>query len=247
MSATQIAVVLAAVALGFFAKGVTGIGGPLLAIPVLAAFEGVEYAVAVIAIPTFVANAWLLWRHRSSASTVRRYLGPLLIAGLIAIPLGVWLLVSVSDQAITLLLALFIIGYIIWFLAKPQLKLSEGAARRAAAPTGFVAGAMQGATGISGPILVTFFHSLGLKRSSFIAAVTIPFLILGGAQIISLVALDAYDGERVVAAAIAVIPAMAVLSPAARLGERIQHQTFQYLVLALLAATAIRLLWSVFT
>jgi len=247
MSATQIAVVLAAVALGFFAKGVTGIGGPLLAIPVLAAFEGVEYAVAVIAIPTLVANVWLLWRHRSSTSTVRRYLRPLLIAGVIAIPFGVWILVSVSDRAITLVLALVIIGYIIWFLANPQLKLSVRTAQRVAAPTGFVAGAMQGATGISGPILVTFFHSLGLKRSSFIAAVTIPFLILGAAQITSLVVLGAYDSERVAAAAIAVIPAVAVLTPAARLGERIQHQTFQYVVLALLAATAIRLLWSVFT
>ncbi len=50
MEAGEILLVLAAVALGFFAKGVTGLGGPMLAIPVLASFMGVEYAVAVIAI-----------------------------------------------------------------------------------------------------------------------------------------------------------------------------------------------------
>ena len=56
MDAGEILLVLAAVAFGFFAKGVTGLGGPPLAIPVLATFMGVEYAVAVIAIPAALAN-----------------------------------------------------------------------------------------------------------------------------------------------------------------------------------------------
>lgn len=50
----EIAVVLLAVGIGFFAKGLTGIGGPLIAIPVLASFQGVEFAVLG------VAALWLL-------------------------------------------------------------------------------------------------------------------------------------------------------------------------------------------
>ena len=60
---------VAAVAIGFFAKGVTGLGGPLLAIPVLAGFTGVEYAVVVIAIPTFLANCWHFGSSRVPAET----------------------------------------------------------------------------------------------------------------------------------------------------------------------------------
>ena len=246
MDAGQIALVLLAVAIGFFAKGVTGIGGPMFAIPVLAAFTSVEYAVAVIAIPTLVANGWLLWDNRGGTSTVRRYLVPFLIAGSVGILIGVWILVSVDDRVISLVLALAVIGYIIWYLVNPQVKLGEQTAQRLAPPMGFLAGGLHGATGISAPIVGTFFHSLGLMRTSFIIAVTVPFFVLGAVQIASLAFLGAYDSERLVAGAIAIIPALVVLPPAARVGEKVSHQTFQYLVLAVLGAAAVRLLWSVF-
>ncbi|MFB3098615.1 MAG: sulfite exporter TauE/SafE family protein, partial [Acidimicrobiia bacterium] len=114
MDVGQIALVLFAVGLGFFAKGITGIGGPMFAIPVLAAFAGVEFAVAVIAIPTLAANVWLLWQNRGASSTVRRFLIPLLITGTVGILIGVWILVSIDDRALSLILALAVIGYIIW-------------------------------------------------------------------------------------------------------------------------------------
>jgi uncharacterized protein len=242
----QFAIVLAAVAVGFFAKGMTGIGGPMFAIPVLAAFQGVEFAVAVIAIPTLVANAWLLWNSRGGTSTVRRYLVPFLIAGAVGILLGVWVLVNVDERVVSLILALTVIGYIIWYLANPQFKLADETAKRLAPPAGFLAGGLHGATGISAPIVGTFFHTLGLMRPSYIIAVTVPFFVLGSIQILSLAALGAYDSERLIAGVIAVIPAMAVLPIAARIGDRVSHQTFQYLVLVVLGLAALRLLWSVF-
>jgi len=246
MDTGQIAIVLVAVALGFFAKGVTGIGGPMFAIPVLASFMGVEYAVAVIAIPTLVANAWLLWTNRGARSTVRRYLVPFLIAGTVGIVAGVWILVSVDDRAVSLVLALAVIGYIIWYLVNPQFELSDTTAQRLAPPTGFIAGGLHGATGISAPVVGTYFHSLGLLRTSFIIAVTVPFFVLGAAQIASLAYLGAYSAERLIAGAIAIVPAVGVLPLGQRVGERVSQRTFQYLVLAVLFAAALRLLWSVF-
>lgn len=246
MDAAQIAIVFAAVAVGFFAKGVTGIGGPLVAIPVLAAFHGVEFAVAVIAIPTLVANIWLLWTSRGGTSTVGRYLVPFLIAGGIGILFGVWVLVSVNDRVISLLLAVTVIGYIAWFLTNPQFKLPEATAKRLTGPVGLVAGGVHGATGISSPVVATFFHSMGLDRPAFIIAVTIPFLVLGMVQIATLAVVGAYDAERIVAGAVACIPALAMLPVGVRLGRNVSQQTFQYLVLAVLGVAALRLLWLVF-
>ena len=242
----QIAVVLLAVSIGFFVTGIPGIGGPMFAIPVLASFAGVEFAVAVIAIPTLVANAWLLWQNRTASSTVRRYLIPMLIAGTVGILIGVWILVSVDDRVLSLILALTVIGYIVWYLATPQFQLGERAAQRLSAPVGFFAGGLHGATGISAPVVATYFHSLNLPRTAFIIAVTVPFAVLGAVQIVSLAAVGAYDAERLAAAAIAVIPVVVVLPLGTRVGERVSHRTFQVLVLAVLAAAALRLLWSVF-
>ena len=57
METNELILVLVAVSVAFLVKGAVGIGGPTLAIPVLATFMGVEYAVAVIAIPTVLSNA----------------------------------------------------------------------------------------------------------------------------------------------------------------------------------------------
>lgn len=246
MDAGQIAIVVAAVVVGFFAKGVTGIGGPLVAIPVLAAFQGVEFAVAVIAIPTLIANIWLLWNSRGGTSTVRKYLLPFLPAGAVGIVFGVWVLVSVDERVVSLLLALTVIGYIAWFLTNPQFKLPDDTAMRLTAPVGLVAGGVHGATGISSPVVATFFHSMGLERTAFIIAVTVPFLVLGMVQIATLAVVGAYDADRLLAGAVAVIPAMAALPIGVRLGRGVSQRTFQYLVLVVLGVAAVRLLWLVF-
>ncbi len=242
----ELALVLLAVGVAFFVKGLTGIGGPLFAVPVLAPSMGVESAVAVITIPTLVANIWLLWQHHAAAGSVRRYLAPLLIAGTIGIVLGVFLLVSIDDRWLSLAVALIDIVYIIWYLSNPSFQLAERAAQRLSAPVGFVTGILQGATGISAPVLATYLHSLKLPRTSFIIAVTIPFTVLGAVQIASLAAVGAYDNDLLLAGAIAIIPAMLALPLGSRVGEQVSQQTFQILVLVLLGATAARLLWSVF-
>ncbi len=247
MDTGQIALVLVAVAIGFFAKGLTGIGGPMFAIPVTAAVTDVEFAVTVIAIPTLVANVWLLWQTRAAAGSVRRYLAPMLLAGTIGIFIGVWLLVSVDDRWLSLVLALVVIVYIVWYLTNPSFELSDQAAQRLAAPVGFVAGGMHGATGISAPVVATYTHSLNLPRTGFVFAVTVPFAVLGAVQIVSLIAVDAYDSERITAALIAIIPVLFVIPLGSRVGERLSQKTFQIVVLVVLGIAALRLLWSVFS
>ena len=246
MEAGQIAIVLLAVAAGFFAKGVTGIGGPLIAIPVLAAFQGVEFAVAVIAIPTLIATVWQVWQNRVAAGSVKRYLIPMLIAGAVGVFIGVWFLVSVDDRWLSLTLALVVIAYIVWYLANPQFELSERTAQRLASPVGLVAGSIHGATGISSPVVGTYTHSLNLPRTGFVFAVNVPFLVLGAVLIVSLAAVDAYDSERIAVGFIAIIPAAIALRIGEWLGERLSQQAFQIVVLVVLAAAAVRLLWSVF-
>lgn len=244
MEGGEILVVLTAVALGFFAKGVTGLGGPMLAIPVLASFMGVEYAVAVIAIPSALANFWLMLKNRSAASDIRWFLVPMLLTGVVGTLLGVWLLVSIDDRIMSVVLGVFMLLYIIWYLLNPEWKIDDGTAQRLAAPAGFGAGVLIGATGISAPVIATYAHSLRLDRSSFVLAMSVPFFFLGIVQIVSLAALGGYDRARVTAGIIACIPVLVVTPIAMRIGKRLSVQTFQYVVLVVLGIAAIRLLWS---
>lgn len=246
MDIGEILLVLLAVAVGFFIKGIVGIGGPLLAIPVLASFTGVEYAVAVVAIPTFVANVWMLWDFRSAAASMRRYLVPLLIAGTVGTVAGAWILVSVSDRVLSFTLALFVIAYIAWYATNSEFRLSEQAAERLTIPVGLVTGGLQGATGISSPVIATYMHSMRLERARFIFAITVPFLVLGVVQIAAMGALGAYTGERTVAGLLAVLPVLVALPLGLQIGARFSQRAFEIGVLVVLGATAIRLLWLAF-
>ncbi len=244
MEVGEILLVLAAVAVGFFAKGVTGLGGPPLAIPVLASFMGVEYAVAVIAIPAALANFWLMIENRSAASDIRWFLVPMMATGVVGTLLGVWLLLNIDDRIMSVLLGVFMLLYIIWYFLNPERKIDNRTARRLAAPAGFGAGVLAGATGISAPVVGTYVHSLRLARSGFVFAVAAPFFFLGLMQIASLAALGGYDQARVTAGIIACIPVVVVTPIAMRVGRRLSVQAFQYAVLVVLGIAAVRLLWS---
>ena len=244
MEAGEILLVLAAVAIGFFAKGVTGLGGPPLAIPVLAAFMGVEYAVAVIAIPAALANFWLMIENRSAASNLRWFLAPMMATGVVGTLLGVWLLLSIDDRIMSVVLGVFMLVYIIWYLLNPERKIDDRTARRLAAPAGFGAGVLVGATGVSAPVIGTYVHSLRLARSGFVFAVSVPFFFLGVMQILSLAALGGYDQARITAGILACVPVVVVTPIAMRVGKNLSVQTFQYVVLVVLGVAAVWLMWS---
>lgn len=244
MDVGEILLVLTAVSVGFFAKGVTGLGGPPLVIPVLATFMGVEYAVAVIAIPTALANLWLMLENRSAGAGTRWFLLPMLATGVIGTVLGVWLLLNVDDRVMSVLLGVFMLLYIVWYLVKPERKVNDRAARRLAAPAGFGGGVLAGSTGISAPVIATYVHSLRLDRSGFVFGVSVPFFFLGVMQILSLAALGGYDQGRITAGIIACVPVVVVTPIAIRIGKKLSVQLFQYAVLVILGVSAVRLLWS---
>ncbi|MGA8039727.1 MAG: sulfite exporter TauE/SafE family protein [Acidimicrobiia bacterium] len=244
MSAWELAVILATVLVAYYLKGILGLGGPVLVIPVLAAVVGLEFAVAVIAIPNLIANTMLVWRSRGEFGTVRTFLWPLLITGIVGTALGSWALVSLDDRWASIGLAAIVLVYVAWTLISPDFSLGDIWARRLAPVVGFVGGAFQGGTGVSGPVIATYVHSLNLSRPSFVLAITLPFQVLSVVQVTSLSLLGAYDRERLIAAAIAVVPMAIAMIAGMRLGPRLSSKTFNNLVLLILVLAAIRLIWS---
>ena len=57
MTATQLVIVLVAVIIGSVAKAVTGMGLPVIAIPIAALFVDIDTAVVVIAFPNVLATS----------------------------------------------------------------------------------------------------------------------------------------------------------------------------------------------
>jgi len=243
---SDLVLILAAVSFAFFVKGVAGFGGPLLAVPIIAPTLGVEHAVVVLSIGNLISNLMMLWEHRTGFGDTRSLLVRLLAAGAAGTVFGTWLLTRLDDRPLALAVATLVLGYIVLSIVRPTLRIDPARGLSLAWPIGAVGGLVHGATGNSGPVFGTFLHSLGLSRSSFVFALTVPFLVFGAIQVVTLVGLGAFTPDRTAQALWAILPVLVVIPVGTRIARRLNQRAFERIVMALLAFAAIRLVLSAF-
>lgn len=239
MTATELAIVLVAVVIGAIAKAVTGMGLPLIAIPIASLFVDVETAIVVIAFPNVLANAVLAGRERRSFPETRD-LPTLAIFGVGGAVVGTLLLVNIPETPLVVAVILAIIAYIVLFFAHPDLRTTPTRSKRLAPVVGGVAGVFQGAVGISGPIVGSWIHSYRLPRSAHILSVTSLFFITGLAQLIVLISTGELAG-RVPATLLACIPVFASIPVGTRLRNSVSGRGFDLAIIGMLGVSAIAL------
>ena len=239
---SDIAIMVIALVIGGFVKGVTGLGLPSIAIPVMAGFLGVEHAVIVMVIPIAILNAWLVWTHRDQALEVKE-LPKLLIWGCLGALVGAWILVTAKDLILSSFLALWILIYLAIRFVRPDLKLSQGTRQKLSPGIGLLAGTLQTSTGISLPILATYFHALTLEPKAYIFAISTLFFVLGVVHFGALVALNAYTPVLLVQSALALLPAFAAIPLGVRVSKRIDKRFFDKLLAGVLFLSAIKILY----
>jgi uncharacterized membrane protein YfcA len=232
--------VVIAMAIGAFVKGVTGSGLPQLAIPAIATFAGVEEAVVVMAIPGVVTNSWLLaskWESRRET----RDLPVLLVTGSIGAVAGTWLLESMNERVLAITLASMVLVYVLLFFLHPDFRLSAKATTIASPVVGSVAGVLQGATGISGPVVTTYLHAYRMNKDAYVFAVTTLFQVFAFVQLIVLLGLGLFTAERAVKGTLALIPVMIMLRLGAGFAKRLPRHLFDYAVLGVMILSASKL------
>jgi uncharacterized membrane protein YfcA len=242
VSAFELAVIAVAIAVGAFVKGATGVGLPQLAIPVMAVFLGVEHAVVVMAIPGVVANGWLIWTHRSEYANTRDLPG-MLVTGAVGAVVGTMLLHTLDGRVLAGALALVIVAYIVIALVHPGFTVPARVTRFASPPVGLAAGGLQGATGISGPLVSTWVHGFGLPPRAYVLTLSAMFGVLSAVQVVALAGVGLYTPTRLVESVFAVIPIAIGLPLGSAAARRLSRRTLQRVVLVLLAASAVKLLY----
>jgi uncharacterized membrane protein YfcA len=241
---TEFALVLLVIAVAYTVKGVSGMGGPLLAVPFIASLTSVEHAVVVLSLANMVSNGWLLWEHRAGAKGTGFVMIPFLAVGTLAVIAGTWLLTEIDDRILSVVIAVVIATYIWRYFADPAFGLEKKTARRIAAPMGLLGGGLLGATGTAGPLIMTYLHSVRMSRASFIHMMSLTFTVFGLIQLTTLVVLGSFTPERTTQAVWAILPVAVVTAVGIRIGRLINQKTFERVVLVLLGFAAVRLLWS---
>lgn len=241
----ELLLVALCLALGGLIKGATGAGTPVLAIPAIAAIFDVQTAVVLLLLPNLFTNSWQLWSYRAALPD-RRFITLFVGCGMIGISIGTWMLTSLKSETLQVFVAFVVFGYIAFRLARPEWQLSMAAGRRLAAPAGVLAGILQGASGISAPVSITFLNALKLGRSGFIASISLLFLAFVVIQIPWLALSGHLTVKLTLMSCAAVVPILGAMPLGALLARKLSPAVFDKVILVFLALLAIKLLVDAF-
>jgi uncharacterized membrane protein YfcA len=142
----------AIVTLGYVVYGLTGFGSSIIAVPLLAQFFPLRFAVPMMLVFDLLTGLLLGLRHRRDLSRPELLLLlPIVAVGMVA---GVTLLVQVEERWLLLGLGAFVVAYAAWSLLNRAVPTPVSA--RWAVPAGLLGGAFTALYGTGGPIYTIY-------------------------------------------------------------------------------------------
>jgi len=237
-----LALVLAGALIGGFVNGLTGFGTGLTALPLW--LQAVEPLIAAQLV-----SAASVIGHAASVRVIAhaidwRRLAPMLIAGLVGVPIGTWVLPWISVAAFKLSVGLVLIAYCAFMLLAAGRVRLPGGQRGAEATIGLAGGVMGGIAGLSGVAPTVWSALKGWPKDQRRAVLQIFNTTILTAMLAASLA-QGLIGRLFLGALVVTIPGTLVGSYAGSfLYRRLDDWRFDRIVLALLLASGVGLVWS---
>lgn len=184
-SPTQLAAAAVVTIAASFVKGATGFAMPMIMISGLATFLPAELALAMLIIPTLLANLVQAFGDGiraalSSAREFRRYL----IIVLLFIALSAQLVSVLPQHVLFLTLGIPITGFAIWQFLGKQLHVKPQWRGRVEIIVGTIAGVTGGLSGVWGPPTVAYLTAIQASKNDSVRVQGVVYL--AGACVLTL-------------------------------------------------------------
>ena len=158
--------------------------------------------------------------------------------------LGTILLESLDPDILSLSLAGMIGLYILVYFLHPSLHLTPATTRWTSPPVGAAAGVLQGATGISGPLISTYLHGFRLEKEVYVLFHhhCVPGLCAGPDDHTCCTG-SIHNSLISYWSLLSLVPIMAFLPLGSRLTDRLSRRTFEYVILVVLLGSGLKLVY----
>lgn len=230
-----------AIILGGILKGAIGAGVPVIAAPALTMLFDVQTAVTILIVPNLLSNVAQAWQYRAAAMPLR-FLLMFTGGGMAGVIAGTFMLASLPQEALSLMVALAVLIFIALRVAKPGWTLARPLATRLSGPVGLLGGVLQGATGISAPASITFLNAMKLPRETFIGTISIFFITMTSMQLPALWSVGLLSLDKLALGFVALGIVLASMPLGNWLGKRASPVVFDRIMLVTLGAMAIKII-----
>jgi uncharacterized membrane protein YfcA len=163
MGTEELVAAMVVIFLAGAAQAMTGFGFGLVAVPLMTLFLSPASAIPIIVIEGLVLNLMVL--AQSSRQVRLRQIGPLSVAGLAGVPLGVWLLANLDPSSLRVYIGVLMVAAGVLF--STGLRVSVSNPRLAGIPVGFASGVLGGSVSMPAPPIILFFANQKLPPSEF--------------------------------------------------------------------------------
>ena len=239
VSSLELLLIVSALVFGGFCKGFSGMGVPVIAVPVIASVTDLTFAIIMIAIPSVVPNFYQVWMYRQSWN--RQFpLPSLSILSVIGSGVGIFVLLNAEPKLLIQILGGLIIIYVISRRLNP-FDLSNTSAKLLAGPVGFFSGLAGGTTGVSAPVILMYLTSLNLSRETFIFSISVYFIAMGSGQFIWLAVSNLMTWEFVILSTLGLGPIFFGMWLGNQIGRLVSGDQFNSVLQLFLLALGIKL------
>lgn len=212
----------------------SGFGFALLAVPLMSVVVGPKDAVAIAMAAGFASSGLMAVGLRRRLD--RPVLGRLLLGAALGLPIGVWGLATVNDDALRLALAVVVLSMVAVLASGLRLRSSSPGLEVGA---GVASGLLNGSLGTGGPPVIVVLHAAETEQHAF-RATTSAFFALCDVVAIPLIAWSGAARPSAWVLAVLAVPAVLVGDRiGARFATRIDQAQFRRLALVLLSLTAV--------
>jgi len=219
-------------------QGMTSFGSSLFALPLLLFFLDIREIVPLLASYNLIMNSMIFKRVGKDADLKK--ISPLLITAIIFTILGSFLLKNLEANPIkiTVGILLFVTAVSNLFGLKIKFKNPD----HYYIPVGIFSGALNGATGMSGPPVLLFLSNLDVPKNVFRATLTSYFWVLNVVAIVMFIIQGLYDAT-VLRIVLYYLPALIGGTwVGIQLGERFDERLFKRIVLIIMVAMSLNLI-----
>lgn len=216
-----------------YIKGTTGMGFPLIATPMVTLLLDIRTAITILIIPNIVMDVAQSLRGSIPAAIFRRFAGMFLLI-VLGVFLGTKVLVTLPLWILNLALGLTVLAFVVSNFSRFEFQVSPGLERYLSPWVGLLTGFVIGVTNAGGPVIAIYLYSLKLAKRDFIKSIATIFIINKVSQLVAVSTWNLFTLERLILSLQVTLFVLLGFYLGLKTQDRINQQTFNRVLLALL-------------
>jgi uncharacterized membrane protein YfcA len=235
LDSSPLMLVAAAAALfaGGLAKGVLGVGLPMIALPLLYTSVPIREAVALMYGPILVMNVWQTFQGGYFRMALRKF-WPMMAAVVAGTWLGAKTLVAIDSQSLQVIVGITVAAFSLVNLLQPKLTVPDRHRLWLSLVVGLIGGFFGGLTLFVGPAVIMFMVALRVPKDEFIGTIALVYLLGIIPTGITYAAEGVLRAEHIVPTLIACVPVFVGMLAGQWIRGRINEETFRKVLLVAL-------------